>query len=205
MTITTLQNTINILEHQNIVLDKRFESKFSSRLEYKKCLNLFNRRPKIHGSTNDSLLLSYQFVNTIMKPNEDKLNILCSEFVQYLNTLEIFDNYKYVKDYKLNMDKETWHILCNFRRKKIESEFNISTCQRDKIDKTDLIVSLKRHNKHREGIIKVLKSSVATLENQESRYENNPEVKKQFLTFRKTFSHVTEYMLLVYVLRFNLW
>lgn len=113
-----------------------------------------------------------------MDPNDDKLDILCSELVQYLDTLKTFDDYKYVEDYKLNMDRETWHKVCNFRRMKIESEFKISTCQRDEIDKANLLASLERDKKDKEDIIETLKLSIVTLKNQESHYEDDPEVKK---------------------------
>lgn len=118
-----------------------------------------------------------------MDPTEDKLHLLTSEFVKYLDTLRVYDDYKYVDDYKLNMDRETWHKVCNFRRMKIESEFKISTCQKDAIDKDNLLDSLKRDKEDKEAMIEKLKMCIISLENQDLFYEDNPEVKNRTYTF----------------------
>jgi len=136
----------------------------------------FSRRPKLQGITNYSSLLGYQFVNTIMDPINDKLDLLYLEFVKYLDILKVYDDYKYVDDYKLNMDKETWNKVCNFRRLKIESEFKISTYQKDAIDKANLLDNLMRVKEDNEAIIENLKMSVDKLENQNFQYEDDPEV-----------------------------
>lgn len=115
-----------------------------------------------------------------MDPKDDKLDLLCSEFVQYLDTLRVYDDYKYVDDYKLNMDRDTWHKVCNFRRMKIESEFRISTYQKDVADKTNLLANLERDKEEKEATIEKLKSSIVMLENQNSYYKYNPEVKTNF-------------------------
>jgi len=112
-----------------------------------------------------------------MDPTDDKLHLLPSEFVKYLDTLRVYDDYKYVDDYKLNMDRETWHKVCNFRRMKIESEFKISTCQKDATDKDNLLDSLKRDKEDKESMIEKLKMTIIRLENQDLYYEDNPEVK----------------------------
>lgn len=111
-----------------------------------------------------------------MDSTDDKLQLLTPEFVKYLDTLRVYDDYKYVDDYKLNMDRETWHKVCNFRRMKIESEFKISTCQKDATDKDNLLDSLKRNKEDKEAMIEKLKMSINRLENQDLYYEDNPEV-----------------------------
>jgi len=117
-----------------------------------------------------------------MDPSDDKLHLLTPEFVKYLDTLRVYDDYKYVDDYKLNMDRETWHKVCNFRRMKIESEFKISTCLKDATDKDNLLDSLKRNKEDKEAMIEKLKMTIIRLENQDLYYEDNPEVKSR--TFR---------------------
>ncbi|XP_060835447.1 cilia- and flagella-associated protein 43 isoform X1 [Rhopalosiphum padi] len=172
----SLLNTIETLNHKNNILNKRFKSEFPSKLIYEQALIAYNRRPKIQGNTNYSSILGYQFVNTILDPTDDKLQLLTSEFVKYLDTLRVYDDYKYVDDYKLNMDKETWHKVCNFRRMKIESEFKISTYQKDTTDKDNLLDSLKRNKEDKEVMIEKLKMSIIKLENQDLYYEDNPEI-----------------------------
>ncbi|XP_060871614.1 cilia- and flagella-associated protein 43 isoform X4 [Metopolophium dirhodum] len=172
----SLLNTIESLNHKNNILNKRFKSEFPSKLIYEQALIAYNRRPKIQGNKNYSSILGYQFVNTIMDPSDDKLHLLTPEFVKYLDTLRVYDDYKYVDDYKLNMDRETWHKVCNFRRMKIESEFKISTCQQDATDKDNLLDSLKRDKEDKEAMIEKLKMTIIRLENQDLYYEDNPEV-----------------------------
>lgn len=140
---------------------------------------IFSRRPKLQGNTNYSPLLGYQFFNTIMDPSDDKLELLCSEFVKYLDTLRVYDDYKYVEDYKLNMDRETWHTVCNFRRMKIESEFKISTYQKDATDKANLLDNLAHDKEEKEAMIEQCKTSIVSLENQDLWYQDDPEVKKK--------------------------
>lgn len=112
-----------------------------------------------------------------MDPTDDKLDLLYSEFVKYLDILRVYDDYKYVEDYKLNMDKETWNKVCNFRRLKIESEFKINTYQKDAMDKANLLDNLMRVKEDEEAIMEKLKMSINRLENQNLHYENDPEVK----------------------------
>lgn len=130
----------------------------------------------MHGNKNYSSLLGYQFVDTIMDPTDEKLNILTTEFVKYLDTLNMYDDYKYVENYKLNMSTETWHKVCNFRRMKIESEFNISSCQKDATENDYLLESLKYIKEKKEAMIEELKISIIKLKHQDIYYEENPEV-----------------------------
>ncbi|XP_025190964.1 cilia- and flagella-associated protein 43-like [Melanaphis sacchari] len=173
---TSLLNSIEILDHKSNNLNKRFKSEFPSKLKYEQALIAYNRRPKMHGNKNYSSLLGYQFVDTIMDPTNDKLHNLTTEFVEYLDTLNMYDDYKYVEDFKLNMSNDTWHKVCNFRRMKIETEFNINTCQKHAIDNDYLIENLKYSKKNKETMIEELKISIIRLENQASYYEDNPEI-----------------------------
>lgn len=125
-------------------------------------------------------MLGYQFVNTILDPTTDKLDLLCSEFVKYLDTLRMYDDYKYVEDYKLNIDRETWHKVCNFRRMKIESELKISTYQKDAMDKANLLDSLMRDKEFKEVTVETFITSINALNNEELQYRDNPEVKKRY-------------------------
>jgi len=134
----------------------------------------------MHGNKNYSPLLGYQFVETIMDPTYDKLLILTSEFVKYLDTLNMYDDYKYVENYNLNMSRETWHKVCNFRRIKIESEFNIITCQKDATDIDYLLENLKYNKENKEAKIEELKISMIRLEHQDLYYEENPEVTDRY-------------------------
>jgi hypothetical protein len=74
------------------------------------------------------------------------------------------------------MDREIWHKVCNFRRLKIESEFKISTYQKDVADKTNLLDNLVRVKNEKETVIEKYKDSIIRLENQDLRYEDDPEV-----------------------------
>lgn len=130
----------------------------------------------MHGNKNYSSLLGYQFVHTIMNPTYDNLRILTPEFVKYLDTLTVYDDYKYVEHFKLNMNRETWSKVCSFRRMKIETEFNISTCQKDATDNGYLLESLKYNKENKEAMIEKLKISIVRLEHQDLYYEENPEV-----------------------------
>lgn len=135
-----------------------------------------SRRPKIQGNKNCSSLLGYQFVNAILDPTDDKLDLLCPEFVKYLDNLRAYDDYKYVEDYMLNMDRETWQKVCNFRRVQIESEFKISTCQKDAADKANLLDSLTRDKENKETVVKTFKTLINQLNDKDLLYENDPEV-----------------------------
>lgn len=114
-----------------------------------------------------------------MDPNNDKLDLLCPEFIKYLDTLKVYDDYKYVEDYKLNMNRETWHKVCNFRRIKIESEFKISTYHKDAIDKVILLDNLIRDKEDKEAMFEKFKTSINRLENQDLCFKNDPEVNKK--------------------------
>lgn len=120
-----------------------------------------------------------------MDPTDNKLDLLCSEFIKYLDTLGAYDDYKYVEDYKLNMDRETWHKVCNFRRIKIESEFKINTYQKEATDKANLLDSLMRNKEEKEAMIEMFKMSIDKLENEALRYRDDPEVKEFFFFFKK--------------------
>lgn len=128
-----------------------------------------------------------------MDPSDDKLDLLCSEFVKYLDTLRVYDDYKYVEDYKLNMDRDTWYKVCNFRRIKIESEFKISTYQKDAIDKANLLENLTHNKEEKEATIEKFKTFITRLENQNSYYENDPEVIK---TISKAISWVKTHLII---------
>jgi len=78
------------------------------------------------------------------------------------------------------MDRETWYKVCNFRRLKIESEFKISTYQKDAMDKYNLIDSLMRDKDDKETMIEKLKSSIKILEKEELQYKDDPEVNNTF-------------------------
>jgi len=119
-----------------------------------------------------------------MDPTDNKLNILTSEFVKYLDTLNMYDDYKYVENNNLNMSRDTWHKVCNFRRMKIETEFNISTCQKHATENDNLLESLKYNKENKEKTIEELKMSIIRLENQDSYYEDNPEVSLRFLIMK---------------------
>ncbi|XP_050433883.1 cilia- and flagella-associated protein 43 [Adelges cooleyi] len=179
---SSLLNTIETLKHKDNVLKKRFKSEFPSKLIYEQALVAYNRRPKIlQANTTYSPLIGYQFINAIMTPNNSKLiDMLSSEFVQYLDTLRAYDDYKYVEDYKLNMDKDTWHKVCNLRRMKIESEFKIKTFQLDASDKANLLVCLERDKEDKTYTIDKLKATILDLEDDRNLYEQNPQI--QFVT-----------------------
>jgi len=130
----------------------------------------------MHGNKNYSPLLGYQFVDTIINPKYDKLLMLSIEFVKYLETLNMYDDYKYVENYNLNMSRETWHKVCYFRRMKIESEFNIMTRQKEVTDIDSFLESLKYNKENKEAMIEELKISIIRLEHQDLYHEENPEV-----------------------------
>lgn len=119
-----------------------------------------------------------------MDPTDIKLNILTTEFVKHLDTLNMYDDYKYVENNNLNMSRDTWHKVCNFRRMKIETEFNISTCQKHATENDNLIESLKYNKINKEKTIEELKMSIIILENQDFYYEDNPEVSLRFLVMK---------------------
>lgn len=108
----------------------------------------------------------------------DKPNLLSLEFIKYLDTLKVYDDYKNVEDYRLNMDNETWQKVCYFRRIKIESEFKINTFEKDAIEKANLLDNLIRYKEDSELSIKKFKASINKLENQDKHYVNDTEVKK---------------------------
>ncbi|VVC45646.1 Hypothetical protein CINCED_3A007876 [Cinara cedri] len=172
----SLINNIEVLKQKDNDLQKHFKSVFPSKLIYEQALNAYNRRPKLQGDRNYSPLLGYQFINNIIDPGHDKSNLLSFEFVKYLDTLRVYDDYKYVEDNKLNMDKETWHKVCNFRRIKIESEFKIRTFEKDVTEKANLLDNLIHDKEENELLIKKLKSSIIKLENQDKHYENDSEI-----------------------------
>jgi len=115
-----------------------------------------------------------------MDPTDNKLNVLTTEFVNYLDTLDMYDDYNYVIKNDLKMSIATWQKICNFRRMKIECEFNINTCQKHVTDIDYLFESLNNNKKNKEKMIEELKMSIIRLENQNLNYENNPEVRLRF-------------------------
>lgn len=109
-------------------------------------------------------------------PTDDKLDLLCPEFVRYLDHLKTYDDYRYVEDYKLNMDRDTWHKVCTFRRLKIESEFKIGTYLKDAMDKANLLDCLTRDKDNKEAAIEKRLMSISKLENRNKLYEDDPTV-----------------------------
>jgi hypothetical protein len=128
------------------------------------------------GNTNYSSLVGYQFVDTIMDPTYDKLDLLSSPFIKYLNTLKMNDDYKYVTNKKLRMNSKTWQRLCYYRRLKIKNEFKIINCQKDLINETNFLKNLKQHVKNHTVMMKMLKTSITQLKNQDFRYKDELEV-----------------------------
>lgn len=126
--------------------------------------------------TNYSTLLGYQFANTVMNPNDDKLDRLCAEFVKYLESLKAYDDYKHVEENQLNIDRKTWDKICYYRRLKIESDLRMGTCQKDLADKFNLMSKLARDKKHKETLLEQIKNRITRLENQNLHYADNSEV-----------------------------
>lgn len=89
----------------------------------------------------------------------------------------MYDNYKNVEDYGLNLDKEIWQKVCYLRRIKIECELKISTFEKDKAEKVNLLNNLIRDKEFCELSIKILKSSIIKLKNEDIQYANDIEVK----------------------------
>lgn len=110
-----------------------------------------------------------------MNPSQDKLYVLCSEFVKYLDTLREYDYYKLVDENKINM--ETWQKICHFRRLKIETEFLIDTYEKDAMEKANLLNNLVQN---RENMIALSEKTVGIFKTQEFDYEYDPEVKKKY-------------------------
>jgi len=111
-----------------------------------------------------------------MNPNDDELDRLCAEFVKYLENLKAYDDYRYVDDNKLNIDRKTWDKICHYRRLKIELDLRIDTCQKDAAEKTNLVNKLVRDKKHKETLIEQIKTRIAQLENENLHYGDDPEV-----------------------------
>lgn len=115
-----------------------------------------------------------------MDSSKEKLNVLRSEFVKYLETLREYDDYKYVDKHKINID--TWQKICHFRRLKIETEFIIDTYEKDATDKSNLLNNLVRN---RETMIAFLETTVNIFKNQKLHYEYDPKVKKILILRKK--------------------
>lgn len=74
------------------------------------------------------------------------------------------------------MDRETWQKVCNFRRAQIESELKISTCQKDAVDKANLLDNLTRDKENKEAVVETFKTLIDQLNEKDSLYKNDPEV-----------------------------
>lgn len=137
----------------------------------------FSLRPKVLGNLNYSSLVGYHFVDTIMDPTDDKLNLLSSAFVKYLTTLKEYDDYSYVTKRKLLINSETWHSICYFRRLKIKNEFKIINCKKDVVNAINCLEILEQDVKDNKAIMEELKTSIFELINQDLNYRDEPEVR----------------------------
>ncbi|VVC42480.1 WD40/YVTN repeat-like-containing domain,WD40-repeat-containing domain [Cinara cedri] len=190
-----LINSIELFKEKDNDLQTNFKSVFPSKLIYKQALDVYNRRPKLQGDRNYSLLLGYQFISNIMGPGHDESNMNL-EFVKYLDTLKVYDDFKYVEDNELNMDKITWNKVCNLRRIKIESEFKIRTFERDATEKANLLDNLIHDKEDDEILIQKLKSSIITLKNKDKHYENDSQIQlvlKQGNVQVQTTGHISDF------------
>ncbi|XP_050530954.1 cilia- and flagella-associated protein 43 isoform X2 [Daktulosphaira vitifoliae] len=171
----SLINTIDTVKHKDSILNRRFKAEFPSKLVYEHALFIYNRRPKIQQvNLIFSPLVGYQFVNAIARPNDKHLtDPLPLDFSLYLDILKEYDDYKYVEDNKINIDKDMWNKICNYRRMKIESEFKIQTLQIDIIDKTNLLTSFERNKEDKTDLIEKLKASIFDKENKKIYYSEN--------------------------------
>lgn len=124
-----------------------------------------------------STLLSYQFANTIMDPSDKKLNLLSTELVQYIKTLSAYEDYKYVINKRLQMDKKTWEKICNFRRLKIKLELEINAHEKNILDKINFNNNFHQRKKNKEVFIERAKWSKIRLEKQNLHYAYDLEVK----------------------------
>lgn len=111
-----------------------------------------------------------------MDQTNEKLDLLSTEHIKYLDTLRTFEDYKYVDENKLNIDLKLWGKICNFRRLKIESELKISTYQRDFTERRHILNNLVCDKKNKEDLIEHNKMSILQLENQNLNYVDDIEV-----------------------------
>lgn len=133
--------------------------------------------PKLKGSTY-SPLLGYQFIDKIMNPSDDKLDVLSSEFIEYLHMLRKYDDYKYVNDNNLKIDMDTWEKICRVRRITIESDFRLATYEKDVADKHILLKHLNNDKKEKETMINELQTNIEILESQDSHSQGDLLVKQ---------------------------
>lgn len=145
-----------------------------------------------------STLLSYQLANTIMDPSDKKLNLLSTELVQYIETLNAYEDYKYVINKRLQMDKKTWDKICHLRRLKIKLELEMNAYEKDMLDKINLKNNLHQRKKDKEAFIERTKWSKLRLEKQNLHYTYDPEVKILLLTVTHVFNYFN-----CFILRFN--
>lgn len=124
-----------------------------------------------------STLLGYQLADAIMDSSDKKLNLLSTELVNYINTVSAYEDYKYVNNKRLTMDKKTWDKICNFRRSKIKLELKINAIEKDMLDKINLKNNLNHSKKNKEAFIAHTKWSRLQLEKRNLHYGYNPEVK----------------------------
>lgn len=132
--------------------------------------------PKLK-SNSYSPLLGYQFIDKIMNPNDDNLEILPLELIEYLDSLRKYDDYQYVNDNNLKIDIDTWEKICHVRRIKIESEFRLETCEKDVVDKNILLKHLNHDVEEKETTIKEFQSNIKRLESQDSHNQEDLKVK----------------------------
>lgn len=106
-----------------------------------------------------------------------------------MENLKEYDDYRYVDDNKLNIDRKTWDKICYYRRLKIELDLRIGTCQKDVAEKTNLINKLVRDKKRKETLVEEIKTRIAQIENQNSHYGDDPEVENKNILSVKIAKH----------------
>lgn len=126
-----------------------------------------------------------------MDPNENKHDLLTSEFIKFLNILKTYDEYKQIDDDNQIIDREAWRKVCNLRRIKIEYEFKTNTYQKEMMDKVNLIQTLRHDKDAKVVMFQHNKKLIINLEEEDFRYEEDPKV-NNILIFVK---HVKNYLL----------
>lgn len=111
-----------------------------------------------------------------MDPNENKHDLLTSEFIKFLNILKTYDEYKQIDDDNQIIDREAWRKVCNLRRIKIEYEFKTNTYQKEMMDKVNLIQTLRHDKDAKVVMFQHNKKLIINLEEEDFRYEEDPKV-----------------------------
>lgn len=125
----------------------------------------------------------YQFVDALIDSENNKhdcsfsIDLLLSEFVNYLKKLREYDDPKYLEENMLEIDEENWEKICEFRRTKILMEFKIQVYRRDAMNRTNLLHNLLRY---KQSMIDGLKESASRFGN--SDLHDDPIVKKKIHT-----------------------